>query len=130
MATITTFTRARPAESTVAVASRDLTPSALGRFGSVVVTEDVTQDGGASVSVREDAYSWTGPLGASIDPRTGRPFRVASWVPAWPTDLLALATEQPLSAYMTTTETTYDGLIAAVASLLGQWGWTSETETV
>ena len=130
MATITTFTRARPAESTVAVASRDLTPSALGRFGSVVLTEDVTQDGGASVSVREDAYSWTGPLGASTDPRTGRPFRVAPWVPAWPADLLALATEEPLSVYMSTTATTYDGLIAAVASLLEQRGWTSEAEAV
>ena len=34
MATITTFTRARPADSTQAVASQDLTPSALGRLGS------------------------------------------------------------------------------------------------
>lgn len=130
MATITTFTRARPAESTVAVAARDTTPSALGRFGSVVVTEDPTQDGGASVSVREDAFAWTGSLGAAIDPRTGRPFRVAPWVPAWPTDLLALATEQPLSAYVTTSATSYAGLLAAVASKLGAWGWTSESETV
>lgn len=130
MATITTFTRARPAESTQAVASQDLTPSALGRLGSVVVTEDPAQDGGASVVVRQDAYSWTGALGASIDPRTGRPFRAAPWVPAYPTDLLAFATELPLSAYLTTSQTTYDGLIAAVATILGGWGWTSATETV
>lgn len=130
MATITTFTRARPIESTQAVASQDLTPAALGRFGSVVVTEDAAADGGATVLVREDAFAWTGSLGAAIDPRTGRPFRVAPWVPAWPTDLLALATEQPLSAYITTPATSYAGLLAAVASKLGAWGWTSESETI
>jgi hypothetical protein len=130
MATITTFIRARPADSTQAVASQDLTPSALGRLGSIVVTENPAIAGGASVAAREDAYSWTGVLGASIDPRTGRPFRAAPWVPAWPTDLLSLATERPLSAYMSTSATTYDGLVAAVASLLGRWGWTTETETV
>jgi hypothetical protein len=51
-------------------------------------------------------------------------------VPAYPTDLLALATELPLSAYLTTSQTSYGGLVAAVATILGGWGWTSATETV
>ena len=54
MATITTFTRARPADSTQAVASQDLAPSALGRLGSIIVTEDPAQDGGAIGLVPEE----------------------------------------------------------------------------
>lgn len=126
--TTTTFTRPRPATSTSATSSRDTTPSALGMVGSIVVTEDPSADGGATVDVSDEAISWTGVGGRSIDPRTGRPFRVAVWVPAWPSDLLALVTEEPLIVYAgTPASETYDALLATLAALLGSWGWTQES---
>lgn len=128
---VTTFTRARPASATSAAPARDLTPSALGALGSIAVTEDPAADGGATVTTTMGAYSWTAQNGASIDPRTGRPFAVAPWVPACPTNLLDLLTSLPLSAYITPDPTalTYAGLLAALSSKLSQWGWTSETVT-
>lgn len=131
MATVSTFTRARPASSTSASAARDTTPTALGAVGAIVVTEDATADGGATVTVSDGAYAWTGSTGAPIDPRTGRPYRVAPWVPTWPTDLRALVTRRPLSAYISTPATlTYDALVAALASKLGAWGWTQTDDEV
>lgn len=132
MATRTTYTRSQPAESEASIASSDTTPSALGALGSIVVTEDPAQDGGASVTTRFDAYTWTGVRGVALDPRTQRPFRVAPWVPSTlPTDLLALVTEEPLSAYITAPSTsTYATLSAALAAQLGAWGWTSTEEQV
>ena len=126
---VTTFTRARPASATSAAPARDLTPSALGAFGSIAVTEDPAADGGATVTTTMGAYAWTAQNGVSIDPRTGRPFAVAPWVPAYPTNLLDLLTSLPLSAYITAGDTTYNGLLATLASKLSQWGWTSETVT-
>lgn len=126
--TTTTFTRPRPPTSGSSVTTRDTTPSALGMVGSIVVTEDTSADGGASVDVSDAAFSWTGGGGRPIDPRTGRPFRVAPWVPAYPSNLLALVTEEPLSAYITAPATsTYAALLAALASKLGAWGWSQES---
>lgn len=129
MAITTTFSRPRPAGPTDAAPERDLTPSALGAIGTIVVIEDPAADGGAACTVTMGAYSWTAQNGVAIDPRTGRPFFVAPWVPAYPENLLDLLTALPLSAYLTTTATTYAGLLAALSAKLGQWGWTSETTT-
>jgi|688.fasta_scaffold42860_6 hypothetical protein len=130
MATVTTFVRARPIESSQAGAARDLTPYALGALGTIVVTEDASADGGASVVVTEDAYSWSGVYGVALDPRTQRPFRRAPWLPvAYPDDLAGLLGGDPLAAYITTTETAYAGLLGALAATLGAWGWTSTEET-
>lgn len=130
MATVTTFVRARPVDSSQAVASRDITPSALGALGTIVVTEDASADGGATVVVTEDAYSWSGVYGVALDPRTQRPFRRAPWLPAeYPSDLDGLLNDEPLSAYITTSETTYEGLLADLSATLGTWGWTSTAET-
>lgn len=130
MATTTTFLRARPATSADAQPSDDLTPSALGALGEIVVTEDAAADGGATVAVSINAYSWTGVHGASLDPRTQRPFRVAPWVPAYPADLLDLVAEEPLGVYLATpSPATYASLLAALAAMLGEWGWTM-AETV
>lgn len=129
MATVTTYTRPRPADATSAAPTDDLTPSALGALGTVVVTEDASADGGATVEVATDAYAWTGVHGFALDPRVGRPFRAAPWVPAYPTDLLALVTEEPLSAYITAPAvTSYANLLAALATKLGAWGWSSSAE--
>lgn len=129
MAITTTFTRARPASAGRAAPEQDLTPSALGALGTIVVTEDAAADGGATCTVTMGAYSWTARDGVALDPRTGRPFFVAPWVPAYPEDLEGLTSELPLSAYLTTTATTYAGLLAALSAKLGAWGWTSETVT-
>ena len=130
MAAVTTFRRAQAATSASSVVTRDTTPSALGTLGTIIVTEDVAQDGGASVVVVNDASTWSGRFGVAMDPRTGRPMRAAPWLPAWPTDLLALVTEYPLSAYITAPSTlTYAPLVAALASQLGEWGWTSTQTT-
>lgn len=129
MAITTTFSRPRPAGPTDAAPARDLTPSALGALGTIVVVEDPAADGGATCTATMGAYSWTAQNGVAIDPRTGRPFFVAPWVPAYPENLLDLLTALPLSAYLTTTATTYAGLLAALSAKLGQWGWTSETTT-
>lgn len=128
---VTVFTRARPATAGDAAPARDLTPSALGALGTITVTEDPAADGGGTVATTLGAYSWTAQNGASIDPRTGRPFRVAPWVPAYPTNLLDLLTALPLSAYITPDPTAlnYTGLLAALSAKLSEWGWTSETTT-
>ena len=114
MAITTTFLRARPATSTDAQPSDDLTPSALGALGEIVVTEDAAADGGATVAVSINAYSWTGGHGASLDP----------------TDLLDLVAEEPLGVYLATpSPATYASLLAALAAMHGEWGWTM-AETV
>lgn len=129
MAEVTTFTRPRPVSSSASGVSGDLTPSALGALGTIVVTEDASVDGGARVDVALDAYSWTGRYGVSLDPRTQRPFRVAPWVTAYPVDLANLLGQYPLSAYMSSSATSYAGLLADLSASLGAWGWTSETTT-
>lgn len=131
MAITTTFSRPRPAGPTDAAPARDLTPSALGALGTIVVIEDPAADGGALCTVTMGAYSWTAQNGVAIDPRTGRPFFVAPWVPAYPENLLDLLTALPLSAYITPDPDAldYTGLLAALSAKLGQWGWTSETTT-
>lgn len=129
MATVTTFTRPRVGAVVGATGARDTTPSALGMIGAIVVTEDAAADGGATVTVSDGAYAWTTTNGAAIDPRTGRPFRLAPWVPAWPTDLQRLITDRPLSAYVSTPSTlTYDVLLATLAAKLGAWGWSQSSE--
>lgn len=129
MATVTTFVRPQVGAVVGGSAARDTTPSALGMVGAIVVTEDAAADGGATVTVSDGAFAWTTANGAAIDPRTGRPFRLAPWVPAWPTDLLALVTERPLSAYITAPSSqTYAALLASLASKLGAWGWTQSSE--
>lgn len=129
MAEVTTFTRPRPVSSSDSGVSGDLTPSALGALGTVVVTEDAAVNGGARVAVALDAYSWTGRYGVALDPRTQRPFRVAPWVPAYPTSLEDLLSQYPLGAYMSSSATSYAGLLADLSASLGAWGWTSETTT-
>lgn len=130
MSVRTTFTRARPDDG-VAVSLRDLTPSALGMVGTIVVTEDAAVDGGAVADVVEDAFSWVGVYGARIDPRTQRPHRRAPWVGEYPSDLLTLVTDEPLSVYLTAPDPlTYSNLLSTLASKLGQWGWSSVSETV
>lgn len=129
MATITTFTRPQVGALVGGSSARDTTPSALGMVGAIVVTEDASADGGATVTVSDGAFAWTASSGAAIDPRTGRPFRLAPWVPAWPTDLLALVTARPLSAYIAAPSSeTYAVLLATLAAKLGAWGWSQSSE--